>query len=133
MTGAPSRTKSKMHDPELTQSASSAVGATAPALPPEPPTKTPPPPASTDPRPLPGELLSELVLWLLVVNAFNLLPIVPLDGGRLLDILLFARRPVLAVSFRVFAVLALVGLAYFSQSVILLIITLLIAFTVPLS
>jgi hypothetical protein len=51
--------------------------------------------------------LGTVVLWLVILNAFNLLPIVPFDGGRLVDLLLFAHRPLLTVGFTLFAVLAL--------------------------
>jgi len=40
---------------------------------------------------------------LVLVNAFNLLPILPLDGGRLFQTLLFARTPALDVLFRLLA------------------------------
>src|SRR5262245_38865596 len=57
-------------------------------------------------------LLGEVVLWLVALNGFNLLPIVPLDGGRIADVLFFARRATLAVTFRLLAVAALVALGY---------------------
>jgi Zn-dependent protease len=63
-------------------------------------------------QPARGTLLGQLVQWLVIVNALNLLPLVPLDGGRLLDVLLFARRPALAAGFGVFAVLGVAGLAW---------------------
>jgi Zn-dependent protease len=53
-----------------------------------------------------------VVLMLVAVNAFNLLPLVPLDGGRLIDLLLFARMPWLAVAFRGFAVFGLAVIAW---------------------
>jgi hypothetical protein len=56
---------------------------------------------------LPGELVTMLVL----INAFNLLPLIPLDGGRLIDLLFFARRPLLASLFTLFAALCLGALA----------------------
>jgi Zn-dependent protease len=52
-------------------------------------------------------LAGEMVMLLVIVNGFNLLPVVPLDGGRLIDVLIFARRPWLAVAFRLLAVGAL--------------------------
>jgi Zn-dependent protease len=45
-------------------------------------------------------LLLEAALLLLAINAFNLLPIVPLDGGRLMEVTIFARHPVLDAIFR---------------------------------
>jgi Zn-dependent protease len=40
-------------------------------------------------------LLKELALWLVAVNLLNLLPLEPLDGGRVVNLLLFYREPVL--------------------------------------
>ncbi len=77
--------------------------------------------------PLPGLLLgTALVIWtafepshlaasvgvlLVAINAFNLLPLAPLDGGKLFQLLLFSRHRVLEVAFTAFAGLALGGLA----------------------
>jgi hypothetical protein len=60
-----------------------------------------------------------LVQWLIVLNASNLAPLVPLDGGRLLDILLFSRRPWLAAGFRLLAGVALMAGAWLAGSWIL--------------
>jgi len=61
----------------------------------------------------PHELLHSTALLLLVINGFNLLPFMPLDGGRLLHLVLFSRQPVLEAVFRVLTggLLALCGLA----------------------
>jgi Zn-dependent protease len=45
--------------------------------------------------PLEGELMSKLLLFALLINGFNLLPMMPLDGGRYFDEFLFARWPLL--------------------------------------
>jgi Zn-dependent protease len=42
----------------------------------------------------------EAAMLLLAINAFNLLPIMPLDGGRLMEVTIFARHPVLDAIFR---------------------------------
>lgn len=55
----------------------------------------------------------------LFINAFNLLPILPLDGGRLLNELLFLRHPWVEVGFKILAVLALATLATLEQSIML--------------
>src|SRR5439155_19114164 len=59
------------------------------------------------------ELLSSAAMLLLVINGFNLLPFMPLDGGRLLHLILFSRQPYLEAVFRVLTggLLALCGLA----------------------
>lgn len=54
--------------------------------------------------------LSFLSLVLIALNLFNLLPLTPLDGGQLMEVLLFARHPTLNVVFRVFAVAALMAI-----------------------
>lgn len=45
--------------------------------------------------PLDSEFLSHVAGLALFLNAFNLLPIMPLDGGRYLDVTVFARWPVM--------------------------------------
>ncbi|MBN9693986.1 MAG: site-2 protease family protein [Verrucomicrobia bacterium] len=51
----------------------------------------------------------KLALMTLALNAFNLLPFLPFDGGWFLNAILFCRRPWLEVAFRALAVLALAG------------------------
>jgi Zn-dependent protease len=70
-------------------------------------------------HPVRGTWPADLVLWLVMVNGFNLLPVIPFDGGRLLEVLLFSRRPVLALVFQIVAVLALIGLAVEFESWVL--------------
>ncbi|MFP2930572.1 hypothetical protein ACLESO_36320 [Pyxidicoccus sp. 3LG] len=55
--------------------------------------------------------LSQAGLLFLAVNGFNLLPVVPLDGGRLFQVLLFSRHRHLEVAFSVFAGLAMLALS----------------------
>jgi Zn-dependent protease len=57
-------------------------------------------------------LLREAAWLSLVVNAFNLLPLGFLDGGRLLDGLLFQRHRVLEALFAALSGLAFLGLAF---------------------
>jgi len=71
-------------------------------------------------------------IWMLVgLNFFNLLPIYPLDGGQIADLLLFSRFPYLGVCFKILGVgcLALISLA----QPLFLLFALLIAFTIPSS
>jgi Zn-dependent protease len=63
-----------------------------------------------------NDSLGNGVLLLVIINAFNLLPLVPLDGGRLLDVLFCWGRPWLAVGLQVFAAVALGTLAWFSAA-----------------
>jgi Zn-dependent protease len=53
------------------------------------------------------------VAWiLLILNAFNLLPFLPLDGGWVLHSILFVRHPLLDVTFRLLASIGILGIAY---------------------
>src|SRR5262249_8211954 len=62
-------------------------------------------------RPTFDTVLGMLVVFLVAVNAFNLLPVVPLDGGRIFDVLLLQGRPILAALFWAAAALAIGALA----------------------
>jgi Zn-dependent protease len=46
-----------------------------------------------------GELMRVIALQLIIVNALNLLPIAPLDGGQLFQVLLFSRQRHLELMF----------------------------------
>jgi Zn-dependent protease len=52
--------------------------------------------------------LASAVGTLFVVNGFNLLPVLPLDGGRLLNLALFSRRPRLETVFTIAAGVAVI-------------------------
>lgn len=60
-------------------------------------------------------LLRTMALMLIVLNTFNLLPLLPLDGGRLVHLILFSRQRHLEALFRVVAAL-LLGLAAWGLS-----------------
>jgi len=49
-------------------------------------------------------------MLMILINAFNLLPVLPMDGGRFMHITLFSRNRWLDGGFRILAVVALVGL-----------------------
>ena len=70
--------------------------------------------------------------WMLVIlNLFNLLPIYPLDGGQVADLLLFSRSPYLGVLFKGVGVL-LLGL-FGLQKPLMLMFAVLIGVTIPSS
>jgi hypothetical protein len=54
-----------------------------------------------------------------VVNCFNLLPIAPLDGGQLMQLILFRRFPRLNKVFLVLSAVAVAALAWWSKSPLL--------------
>ncbi len=64
-------------------------------------------------------LLLKMGLMALLLNAFNLLPVLPLDGGWVLEAILFSRHVVLAVLFRAVAIVGLFALALLSGDRIL--------------
>jgi Zn-dependent protease len=54
-----------------------------------------------------NQLLRTTAMMLLFLNGFNLLPLLPLDGGRLLHLIVFSRQRHLELAFRVIAALLL--------------------------
>ena len=96
--------------------------------------------------PLPGLILGIILLFvnqgqnsgwqhqvsffLIILNLFNLLPIYPLDGGQIADLLIFSGFPYLGVFFRGLGVL-LLGLLGIAGSPLLLLFAVMIALTIP--
>jgi Zn-dependent protease len=70
----------------------------------------------------PNEKLEMLGNIFLYLNAINLLPFIPLDGGRLLETLFVNQNHILRLVFSVISIMATLLLAIFSQSIILLVI-----------
>lgn len=64
-------------------------------------------------------LLGEAARTFLFINAFNLLPFHPLDGGRFFEAILFSRHPMLELVFKVLTTLALGGIALLLKAPIL--------------
>lgn len=56
-------------------------------------------------------ILADATRTFLFLNAFNLLPIHPLDGGKIFDILIFSRHPGIEITFKIIAALFLAGVA----------------------
>ncbi len=65
---------------------------------------------------IPHPLVKEIGFWLVTINAFNLLPFVPLDGGRLLNLVIFSRNRTLESVFLVITALCIIGLAVFLKA-----------------
>ncbi|AKJ30213.1 hypothetical protein AAW51_3522 [Caldimonas brevitalea] len=73
----------------------------------------------------------EVAFLAVTVNLFNLLPITPLDGGRLVEIALFSRWPRLRLVFAAISVAGLGGLAWWLESMPLGAVALLLALALP--
>jgi Zn-dependent protease len=78
-------------------------------------------------------LLSKAALLLIFINGFNLLPVLPLDGGQVLHSILFCRNRWLDVVFRILAIggLLLLGAGGFSR--IFLYLAIITGITLPLA
>ncbi len=66
-------------------------------------------------RPAHFEPAGAAVLMLLVLNAVNLLPVEPLDGGRFLNRALFSRHPIVELIFLLLTALALGWIGWFLE------------------
>jgi Zn-dependent protease len=64
----------------------------------------------------PHEFLKTAITQLVLINALNLLPILPLDGGWVAQILVFSRHPVLAAVFKLIAITCLIGVGILDGS-----------------
>lgn len=76
-------------------------------------------------------LVGDAIKILAFVNAFNLLPILPLDGGRIVHALLFARQPIADTLARLFAIAAFLWIGWHLHSVALALIGLVAATSIP--
>jgi len=63
--------------------------------------------------------LRQAAILCVTINLFNLLPILPLDGGQIAHMLLFARRPWLDVASRVVAGVGLLALGFRASAIFL--------------
>ena len=77
--------------------------------------------------------IKTLALILLVLNGFNLLPVLPLDGGHVLHAVLFCRHRWLDGAFRVMAVLGLVGIALLGSGMFMIPIIVIMVITLPIT
>lgn len=73
------------------------------------------------------ETMRALALMSAILNGFNLLPIMPLDGGHIVYSLMSRTRPEISRAFQMAALLAGGALALFAQSIVLLAVLLLVA------
>lgn len=78
-------------------------------------------------------LLTKIGLVAVTINGFNLIPILPLDGGWIIHALLLSRHPLLDVGFQVVACAALVAFGVFSQAKIFVFLAVIMAVAIPVS
>ncbi len=67
-------------------------------------------------------MLREAAKLLLLLNTLNLLPILPADGGRVVQALFFCRHPILDIGFRVMTSLITIGMGVFLDTIPLMVI-----------
>jgi Zn-dependent protease len=72
----------------------------------------------------------ETALLLFAVNILNLLPVLPLDGGRMLSILFFEKIELFQVVFSFISSLVLIGIGYFMDWYVIMIFGFLMGFQV---
>lgn len=84
------------------------------------------------PQVMSSEVGQHAVLMLISLNLFNLLPVFPLDGGRIAHALVFAGRPWPDLLFKLAAVLAFAGLGWFAGEGVVVVIALFVGLTIPL-
>jgi Zn-dependent protease len=71
----------------------------------------------------------ELALMAFIINYFNLLPIQPLDGGRITDLVLFSRMPVVQLIFQIISVLMFFVLAMWLNGTLIYVLAFFLLFT----
>jgi Zn-dependent protease len=77
-------------------------------------------------------LLRKVAVYLVIVNGLNLLPVAPLDGGRLFSVLLFSRWRWAERLFLTAAALALVGYGFAYQALAIGILGVFVLVTLPI-
>ena len=73
------------------------------------------------------ETLKMLCNSFLIINLFNLLPIYPLDGGRLIETLFFKQNHIIRLVFGIISIMVLTAIFIISRSPIMLIVPILMA------
>ena len=76
-------------------------------------------------------LLMKVALVAILVNGFNLLPLLPLDGGWVVHAILFSRHHLLELAFRIVALCALFVLAVYSSDNVLVAVAVAMSVSLP--
>lgn len=79
----------------------------------------------------PAPWLREFLVLCFVVNYLNLLPITPLDGGRVVETFLFARWPVARFLFALLGVAAFLAFGFGYDDKVMLVIAILVGLSLP--
>ena len=66
------------------------------------------------------ELLLKSANIFVLLNAFNLIPVTPLDGGRLIEVLFFANSKIIQLIFSLLSALLLVAVGIYSGGIVLM-------------
>lgn len=77
---------------------------------------------------LPGSTILTVVILLLLINYFNLVPVIPLDGGQILNTIFFSRFAVIQSLFLITSLISLAAIAILLREPVLLIAVLIIPF-----
>jgi Zn-dependent protease len=77
--------------------------------------------------------LVEVALIMLILNGFNLLPFLPLDGGWVVHSILFVRHPLLDVVFRLVAALCMLSVAAVLRAWVLLAVAVFMLLEIPIA
>lgn len=78
-------------------------------------------------------ILTKVALMLLVLNGFNLLPLLPFDGGQVFHALLFSRHRILDATFRVLAAIGLIVIGAYTDSKVLMYVSIPMFIGIPLA
>jgi Zn-dependent protease len=85
--------------------------------------------AFSSPNLLTNYTMLSITLMLVVINYFNLIPIMPLDGGQILNTILFSRTLWLQTFFLAFSLISMLALGIYFSEPILMVIGLVLIFT----
>ncbi len=77
-----------------------------------------------------NQIARQIALISLIINGFNLLPILPLDGGNIINSIIFSRNKYLQVLYQIFTVAGILILAIDFKSIVFAILGILIIFTI---